>query len=66
MSDTEYSEQVSYRDTKPVLAIMNRIAEKDGLLLSNFLRKSVRAYLETRKDLTEIERRILGLEVKKE
>jgi hypothetical protein len=44
---------------------MNRIAMKDGLLLSNFLRKAVRSYLETRNDLTEEERRTLGLEIKR-
>ena len=41
---------------------MNRIAMKDGLLISNLLRKAVRNYLETRTDLTHKERRILGLE----
>jgi len=35
---------------------------KDGLLLSNLLRKAARDYLETRKDLTDQERRSLGLE----
>jgi hypothetical protein len=63
LSDREYSGQISYRDTKTVLTIMNRIAAKDGLLLSNFLRKAVRTYLETRKVLTAQERRTLGLEV---
>ena len=57
-----YNEQLMFRDTKAVRAIILRLAEKDGLMEAPFLRMILRIYLRTREDLTNQERVALKLE----
>ena len=58
----DYTDNVHYKESRAVIAIIDRLARKDGLYFSNLIRKATRSYLATRDDLTSQERQILGLE----
>jgi hypothetical protein len=61
LSDATYSEQLTIRETKDILTIIQRLAVKEGQQVGVFIRTGFRTYLRDRDDLTEQERRILGL-----
>lgn len=62
MSDASYSEQLTFRETKAVLQVISRLAEKDGQQIGAFIRTGFRTYLRNRNDLTESEKTSLGIE----
>ena len=63
MSNALRDETVAFRDTREVVGIIKRIAEKDGLDVAALARVAVRSYLRGRSDLNDTERRILGATV---
>lgn len=60
MSDATRDESVTFRDTPEVVAILVRVAGKEGLQISALARMIIRKYLRAREDLSDDERRILG------
>lgn len=58
----DYRGTVHIKEDEAVIAIVDRLAKKDGLVFSNLIRKAIRSYLATRDDLTSQERQTLGLE----
>jgi len=58
---TGYSEPITFRDTKDVVRILARIAEKEGQQVGTYARMLVRRGLRDRDDLTEAERKVLGV-----
>lgn len=62
MSDASYSEPLTFRETKAVLQVISRLAEKDGQQIGAFIRTGFRTYLRNRNDLTESEKTSLGIE----
>jgi type IV secretory pathway component VirB8 len=63
MSNALRDETVAFRDNRDVVAILKRLAEKDGLDVAALARVAVRSYLRERKDLDDQERRTLGSRV---
>jgi hypothetical protein len=60
MSNALRDETVAFRDTREVIAILKRIADKDGLDVAAQVRVFVRTGLRARTDLNDRERRILS------
>ena len=56
-----YSEQLTFRETKKVAAIIERIAKKEGQQVGALTRTGLRQYLRSRDDLTEEEKKDLGI-----
>jgi hypothetical protein len=61
LSDVNYSEQLTFRETKEVAAIIERIAKKEGQQVGALARTGLRRYLRSRDDLTDQEKKTLGL-----
>lgn len=61
MADANYTEPVTYRDRKEVVDILVRIADKEGHPTGAFARELVRKGLHSHDDLTEQERKALGV-----
>jgi len=62
VSDTELSEQVSFRETKRIVAIIDRVAKNRGWQRTDLVRHAIRTWLANGSHLTEEERKDLGVD----
>ena len=60
MSDTGLSEQITYRETKRIVDIVDRVAKNRGLQRTDVIREAVRTFLANGSHLTDQEKKDLG------
>jgi hypothetical protein len=61
LSDANYSEPLTIRETKEISAIIERVAKKEGIPAGVLVRNVFRKYLRALSDLTDQEKKVLGL-----
>jgi hypothetical protein len=63
-SRREFSEDVSFRENRQVLAIVDRLANLDGQQRTHFIRGAIRDRCKKDPRLTDEEKKVLGIEIK--
>ena len=58
----ELSEQLSFRETKRIVEIIDRVAKNRGLQRTDIIRQAIRGWLASNSHLTDQEKKDLGVD----
>jgi len=63
INGNEFTEQVTFRETKRILAIVDRVSQNRGVQRTDLIRQAIRAWLASESHLTDQEKKDLGITV---